>query len=550
VSAAPPDPGAIAGLVARYAPGARRFLAWRAAAALPALLATARRGQPDWVMGMEAREADLVQALADLPDDPCLHLRGLSPIEPPPPGQAHPLLVRARHGLRPDVVLVGAEDAVRGALGATRLLPADGLLLAPPLTAEQEEAIARGFTVLERLPGLTALRPRRGAPPAAPRPPGRHAIIVTVVGAQTEAEWEITGPTVRAYAAAIDAELVVAREGAGLPGPTLKALSVPLAEAFDRVIMMDADILVRPHAPDLFALVPPEKVGAYPEARHFPRADIAAEAAAMHGVPPFPPEDYFNAGLMVLSRAHLDLVRAVGEGLVGGSMPEQNTINAALHRLALPLHRLDAEFNLIGTGRHLSDWRCGWMLHTAGAPKATFRRRFGWRREGFARGVVWTRQRLTGRGLRLPHMAAQAARIAGQEARVIDPDEIEVTAPRGFARMMPNGVAAIWIEPATTDAADWPAIARLPALAAGRWRLRAVPVPDEPLPDCALRVRDAGGAAPVLAGRLRAEAMFDLPQGAEAIEVALGGSGAGGALAGLVLLRDRPSSSHRSDGII
>lgn len=197
--------------------------------------------------------------------------------------------MRAQHGLRPDVVLVGAEDAVRGALGATRLLRTDGLLLAPPLTAEQEDAIARGFTVLARLPGLTALRPRRGAPPAAPRPPGRHAIIVTVVGAQTEAEWEITGPSVRAYAAAIDAELVVARDGAGLPGPTLKALSIPLAEAFDRVIMMDADILVRPHAPDLFGLVPPEKVGAYPEARHFPRAEIAAEAAAMHGVPPSRP---------------------------------------------------------------------------------------------------------------------------------------------------------------------------------------------------------------------------------------------------------------------
>jgi hypothetical protein len=533
-----PDPGAIAGLVARHAPGARRFLAWRAAAALPALLATARRGAPDWVMGLEAREADLVQPLADLPPDPCLHLRGLPPIEPPPQGHAHPLLVRSAQGLRPDVVLVGAEDAVRGALGATRLLPADGLLLAPPLSADQHDAIARGFTVLESRPGLTALRPRRGAPPPPPRAPGRHAIVVTVVGAQTEAEWEITGPTVRAYADTIGAELVVAREGAGLPGPTLKALAVPLAAAFDRVIMMDADILVRPHAPDLFALVPPDKVGAYPEARHFPRAEIAAEAAAMHRVPPFPPEDYFNAGLMVLSRAHLDLLRAVGQGLVGGTMPEQDTINAALRRLGYPLHRLDAEFNLIATGRHLADWRCGWMLHTAGAPKAAHRRRFGWRRQDFPRGAVWTRQPFTGRSLRLPHMAAQAARIAGQEARVVDPDEIDMTPPRGFARLMPDGIAAIWLEPAATDAPGWPANGRLAGLAPGRWRLVAVPLPGFALPDCTVRLRAEDGAAPVLEGRLGATATFDVPAGAADLTLSLGGPGAGGALAGILVLRD------------
>ncbi|CAH0300950.1 hypothetical protein [Roseomonas sp. CECT 9278] len=535
--APPDDHAAIAALVARHAPAARRFLAWRAAEELPALLAAARRGHPDWVIGLEPDEAQIAVALATLPPDPCLHLRGHPAIEPPAPGFAHPIVRRWFQGLQPDVVLLGPAAGAIGISAAARVLPQDGLLLAPPATAEDAAARDAAFVDVDRSAGLVALRPRRAAPPPPRRPPGRCAIVVTVVGRQTEAEWEITGPSVRAYATSIDAELVVAREGAGLPGPVLKSRAVPLAEAFDRIVMMDADILVRPHAPDLFAVVPPAAVGAYPEARHFPRAEIAREAAALHGIAPFPPEDYFNAGLLVLSRAHLGVLRALGGGLVGGFIPEQDTVNAAMHRLGLVLHRLDPEFNLIATGRHLADWRCGWMLHTAGAPKPAFRRRLlGWRREAIPDGAVWTRQPLSGRSLRLPQMAAQAARIAGQEARALDPDEMDIAPPGAFARLMPEGLAAIWIEPGGADA--WPATGTFRDLAPGRWRLVAIPVPGQPLADCAFAARLPGAAPPLAEGRLAAEIVLDLPGGAAALDLALGGPGTGGAVAGLLLLRD------------
>ncbi len=531
-----PGAAALEALLRRHAPRARRFLTWRAGDTTAELLTACRRlVAPDWVLCLEPDEARIAPLLARLPPDPCLHLRGIAPFEPSEPGFGHPIMRRWRQGLQPDVILLGPEATPFDLQVAARVLPLGGLAIAPPPPEADAAKVALVLELLDPIGGLRAWRPRRGAAPPPHRPPGRCAIVVTVVGAQTEAEWEITGPTVRAYADAIGAELVVSREGEGLPGPTLKALTVPLAEAFDRVIMMDADILVRPHAPDLFALVPPEKVGAYPEARHFPRAEIAAEAAAMHAVPPFPAQDYFNAGMLVLSRAHLDVIRAVGSGHVGGIIPEQDTVNAALHRLGLPLHRLEPEFNLIGTGRNLSDWRCGWLLHTAGAPKGRLRQRFGWRRQDFPGGVVWTRVPFTGRGLRLPHMAAQAARIAGHEAHAIDPDETEATPPRGFSRVMPNGLAAIWLEPGAA-ADDWPAHARLHDMAAGPWRIVALPVPGLPLPDAALRVTVAGTT--VLSRRLAAEATFDLTEPAAELTVALGGGGAGGALAGLVLLRD------------
>lgn len=533
-----PGAAALAALLRRHAPQARRFLSWKAGAGAANLLGAARSlGEPDWVHCQEPDEARIAPLLALLPPDPCLHLRGIAAFELPQPGFAHPILRRWQQGLQPEVILLGPEAILPFELQvAARVLPPGGLVVAPLPDAASAETIAPLLEMVESTDSLGAWRPRRGAPPPPRRPPGRCAIVVTVVGAQTEAEWEITGPSVRAYADAIGAELVISRDGAGLPGPTLKALAVPLAEAFDRVVMMDADILVRPHAPDLFALVPPDRVGAYPEARHFQRAEVAAGAAAMHRVPPFPAEDYFNAGLMVLSRAHLGIVRAVGHGHVGGIIPEQDTINAELHRLALPLHRIEPEFNLIATGRNLSDWRCGWMLHTAGAPKRAMVRRFGWRRQDFPGGAVWTRQPFTGRSLRLPHMAAQAARIAGQEAIAIDPDEMDLAPPRGFARIMPDGVAAIWLEPAAAGDAERPARIAFDSLAPGRWRVVALPVPEVPLADCALRVTE--GDTALLAERLGPEASFDLAEGAGPVDVALGGDGAGGAVAGLLLLRD------------
>jgi hypothetical protein len=538
MSVAPDGPGAatLARLLAHHAPQARRFLAWQSGAVGAAgLLAAARSGTPDWVIALEPTPARLAPLIEALPADPCLHLRVPDGFEPLPPGRAHPVLIPHRQGLVPEVVLLGGPHPRHAALSVQHGVAPGGLVLLPDPGAEDRAALDAAFAVTAEEEGMLALRPRRAAPPPPARAPGRHGIIVTVVGAQAEAEWAITSPSVRAYAEAIGAELVVCRDGAGLPVPRLKAVCLPAAETFDRVILMDADILVRPGAPDLFAIVPPGSVGAYPEGRHFAREALAAEAAALHGAPPFPAEDYVNTGVMVLSRGQLGVLRVLGEGLVAGRIPDQDTQNVALHRLGLPLHRLGPEFNLMASGRHPADWRCGWMLHAAGAPKLRYQRRHAWWRDTTPGGDVLTARPLTGRSLRLPHMVAQASRIAGCPTVVLDPDDAALAAPHALPRMMPDGVAAIWLEPAGPDAPPWPVQGRLEGPFGGPWQLLAVPVPGVPLPDCAFALRLPAGEAPLATGRLRAEQVIDLPAGTDAVELALGGPGAGGALAGLVL---------------
>lgn len=529
-----PQAGSVARLVARHAPAARRFLSWHAGEQAAELLAAARAARPpDWVMAMEPGPLRLAPLIETLPPDPCLHLRMPYGFEAPPAGRAHPVLTPHRQGLVAQVVLLGGPNRAQAARAVQHGMAPDGVVLMPPPPPEDAETIERVFAPLGAADGLLALRPRRAPPPPPARPPGRCGILVTVVGTQTEAEWEITGPSVRAYAAAIGAELVVSREGAGLPRPSIKSAALSAAEAFDRVILMDADILVRPHAPDLFAIVPAGMVGAYPEGRHFPREAIATEAAELHGAPPFPAEDYFNSGVMVLDRAQLSLLRAIQEGVVGGRIAEQDTLNVTLRRLGLRLYRLEPEFNLIATPARASDWRCGWMLHTAGAPKLGYRRRHGWWRDPLPRGVVWTTRPLTGRSLRLPHMVAQAARIAGHPAMALDPDEATFTPPQALPRLMPDGVMAMWIE---AEALGWAVQGRFEGVAEGRWRLLALPVPGVPLADCAFAVRRPGEEAPLASGRLAPELALDLPAGTTAVDLALGGPGAGGALAGLVLV--------------
>ncbi|MEO3474355.1 hypothetical protein AAFN86_20985 [Roseomonas sp. CAU 1739] len=531
----PPDPAELAALLARHAPAARRFLAWEAGPHLATLLAAARHGTPDWVMGIEPSEAAIAPLLATLPQDPCLHLRALPPFEPPPEGWAHPLLRPALQGLRPDVILLPGPTRAWAARAALRALAPGGLLLIAAQPASDLDTLRPVFDVLDHGATLTALRPRHHTAIPTSWPRGDHAVVVLVVGDQVGAEWEITGPSVAAYAAAIGATLHILRDGRGLPSTSLKSLAVDVAMAHDRIIMLDADILIRPHAPDLFGIVPPDAIGAYPEGEHYQRAGIVEDLVALHGVAPFPPQHYVNAGMMVLSRAHLGVLAALSHGTIGGRIPEQDTVNAALRRLGAPLHRLTPEFNLIANGSHLADWRCGWLLHTAGAPKPAYRRRFLWQREALPNGAVWTERPLRGRALRLPHLAAQANRIAGRETRALDPDDMTYAQPHAMARLMPGGLAAIWIAAGQGD--DPVATGRIEGLSPGRWRIAAMPLPGVATAPCRIQALQAGHATSLPATEADGALLLDLPDGVAAIDVALQPGPAEMALAGLLATR-------------
>jgi len=171
--------------------------------------------------------------------------------------------------------------------------------------------------------------------------------IVTLV---TNQEWaklaEITLPSQREYARRLGAEFIVL-DKCVYPHPHYDKWQIfGLLEDYDRVIYMDADIVVRPDCPDLFVMVPPEYFAGENELLSFPgQAQHLARFLSLMGMPPIPCPYYINGGLLVASKAHRKVFRPPERILMDIPWPEQNHFNARLIGERVPVATLDRSFN-------------------------------------------------------------------------------------------------------------------------------------------------------------------------------------------------------------
>lgn len=147
----------------------------------------------------------------------------------------------------------------------------------------------------------------------------------------------------------------------------------PLLERYDRLIYADGDVLLTTECPNLIDLVPAGQLGCVFEDSGplwWQRWEELARAQRRLGALPGKPDGYFNAGVMVLSRAHRVLFDLETCPPVGGRWPMQTTINYHVHRLGLPLRPLDPRCNLLAQFTDL--WgnaarrRRAWAIHYAG----------------------------------------------------------------------------------------------------------------------------------------------------------------------------------------
>ena len=146
-----------------------------------------------------------------------------------------------------------------------------------------------------------------------------------------------------------------------------------LLETYERILYLDGDILLTPDCPNLVDLVPAGHLGCVFEdvgPRAWERHDELARAQAKAGALPTPPAGYFNAGMLVVDRAHRPLFDLHACPPVGGRWPEQTALNYHAARLRLPLHPLPARCNLLAefptTWANAAHRRAAWVIHYAG----------------------------------------------------------------------------------------------------------------------------------------------------------------------------------------
>lgn len=212
----------------------------------------------------------------------------------------------------------------------------------------------------------------------------RHAIVSLRI---PQADWvELTEPSVQRYAERHGCDVVNLRE----PRLDLTVLRWrrrwrnlhlekfqihDLLEDYDRILYLDADVLIHPDAPNLFDRVPENAFGAVNEQLGLEAPKREQEWRWMQrrlGRLPNTPHRYFNAGVMLFSRQHQELFAHRGRRFAAGRWPDQNTLNYYAQREAVQMCWLSEEWNCMPVfGESFTQAerrRNAFMVHYAGEP--------------------------------------------------------------------------------------------------------------------------------------------------------------------------------------
>ena len=180
----------------------------------------------------------------------------------------------------------------------------------------------------------------------------KNAILTVVNGEKYKEIWKRSEPYFVVYAEKCDAELIVFQgvDGAHYPSPHWIKFGIYdlLKKEFDRIAFIDADILIRPDTPSLFDIVPENQFGIFNEGIYSPRAMCIHEVKKVFNVelPKWNGKDYYNTGVMVMSRQHRHIFKITEEiKPLRNSFGEQTYLNMKIMSNDVKIFSLPHRFN-------------------------------------------------------------------------------------------------------------------------------------------------------------------------------------------------------------
>ncbi|MDD5649646.1 MAG: glycosyltransferase [Candidatus Nanoarchaeia archaeon] len=134
----------------------------------------------------------------------------------------------------------------------------------------------------------------------------KKALIAISIGDEIKNISKLTHPTLQSYAKKINADFIVIDSCKTTPHWE-KFQIFDLLNSYDRIIYLDTDLIVRDDCPDLFDIVPYNKIGAFNEAKFVPREYSLIEACKSYDINPEKINwngKYYNTGVLVISKCH------------------------------------------------------------------------------------------------------------------------------------------------------------------------------------------------------------------------------------------------------
>lgn len=183
----------------------------------------------------------------------------------------------------------------------------------------------------------------------------------------------ITHPTIFRYAERIGADFLSITESKCSTPHWEKFRIFDLLNQYHRILFVDTDIIIRSDAPNLFDLVPENKIGVFNEMPFTgPMRFVSlVESCREYGIKNVPEKfenKYYNTGVLVVSRRHKFLFKKPEKEF--NSHFEQGYLNVIFSQHADEMFDLEYRFNRMscldsrtGEERHAS-----YFIHYAGAP--------------------------------------------------------------------------------------------------------------------------------------------------------------------------------------
>lgn len=225
-------------------------------------------------------------------------------------------------------------------------------------------------------PAITDAKPMRFVPVPEdirfiPTTRSSKLVITIAIGKEHQRLLRLTGPLMQRYARLCGADFtVLAEETQGWWG--LEKFRVKsFAQVYDRVLFVDADVIIRDGSPSLFELVPPRHIAMHDDWPLQPDPSWVerdrAELFASQGVPQWHSEILLNTGVVMCERMHANIWTGMTQPFPGRHTDEQLWIERWSR--SYPLFKLPVEFNTQWYFRDFFEMaKSAWFVHLANCP--------------------------------------------------------------------------------------------------------------------------------------------------------------------------------------
>jgi hypothetical protein len=465
----------------KYATHARSFVEWGAGESTKLIAEFARRNDASLFLSIDDNAEYLAKVANSIPPFSFLQFQHLDLQGPSYSQNDHGCNYSsypADMGHRFDFALIDGRRRMECALVAARVLWPDGRALLHDWRRSRYACVRDIFDVEEEGRQFLVLRPKpRAIEPPRRAPHEKRAIFVVLQGPHAKAEFAVTEAYFRDYAHRIEADFKPIHAEPSVPRAALKTLTLASAREYDRFAILDADIIIRPHAPDIFEVVPPDRLGVMVEGRRLDRRGECEELTRLYDLETaIPAEHYFNTGVLVMSRRHVPMLEALREGPVFG---HPLLINVLARTQEIPIYDLPTSLNHLITPEISVDFRYGAFVHVAGSGKQSFKLSKVWTEEIYGGARYLSSHRFMGRFVRLQRLLEIAAQVAGKEVRLFDADDLYCEVPGAYPELV-DETLLVSLGVSRKPRAVWGPYA---SIRAGRWRVCVLAPDGSPLVD-------------------------------------------------------------------